>query len=141
MRISDWSSDVCSSDLRDLKFADLGEGIVGPRIVIERLRAGGTREIIGTEPVGAEHDRIGGDRAEMRAEAREVERDLRIGRPILAVGGRDRPPGAKLVHLTDPTRELAARGLPDQAAPASPRDQDPPERRPAPDFSQHTRTP
>src|SRR3546814_3302718 len=75
MRISDWSSDVCSSDLRDLKFADLGEGIVGPRIVIERLRAGGTREIIGTEPVGAEHDRIGGDRAEMLDEAREVERD------------------------------------------------------------------
>src|SRR3546814_12964369 len=67
---------------RDLKFADLGEGIVGPRIVIERLRAGGTREIIGTEPVGAEHDRIGGDRAEMLDEAREVERELaiRIGR-------------------------------------------------------------
>src|SRR3546814_12600181 len=89
MRISDWSSDVCSSDLasvliaalgpgdaeavlrgandarnidRDLNFADLGEGIVGPRIVIERLRAGGTREIIGTETVGAAHARIGGDR-------------------------------------------------------------------------------
>src|SRR3546814_13053940 len=88
MRISDWSSDVCSSDLRDLKFADLGEGIVGPRIVIERLRAGGTREIIGTEPVGAEHDRIGGDRAEMLDEAREAERDLRPGRPRIPVGGR-----------------------------------------------------
>src|SRR3546814_13184693 len=125
MRISDWSSDVCSSDLasvliaalgpgdaeavlrgandarnidRDLKFADLGEGIVGPRIVIERLRAGGTREIIGTEPVSAEHDRIGGARAEMLDEAREVERDLRIGRPIVAVGGRDGTRGAQLVQ-------------------------------------------
>src|SRR3546814_4199024 len=115
MRISDWSSDVCSSDLasvliaalgpgdaeavlrgandarnidRDLKFADLREGIVGPRIVIERLRAGGTSEIIGTEPVGTEPDRIAGDRAEMLDEAREGARDLRIGRPMAAAGGR-----------------------------------------------------
>src|SRR3546814_6743604 len=109
---------------RDLKLPDLGEGIVGPGIVIERLRAGGTREIIGTEPVGAEHDRIGGDRAEMLDEAREVERDLRIGRPIVAVGGRDGPRGAKLVHLDDPGRDCAARGLPDEPARQSARNQE-----------------
>src|SRR3546814_16855753 len=114
MRISDWSSDVCSSDLasvliaalgpgdteavlrgandarnidRDLKLPDLGEGIVGPGIVIERLRAGGTREIIGTEPVGAAPDRIGGDRAEMHEKARQGDRRLRNGRPSVHRGG------------------------------------------------------
>src|SRR3546814_14550046 len=131
MRISDWSSDVCSSDLasvliaalgpgdaeavlrgandarnidRDLKFADLGDGIVGTRIVIERLRAGGTREIIGTEPVRAEPDQIGGDRADMLAEAPEVERDSPTGRPTVTVTRRVRPRGPHTVHPDAPTR-------------------------------------
>src|SRR3546814_2722427 len=58
MRISDWSSDVCSSDLR-----------------IERARTD-----VGDEPG-------------------QKPRDLRIGRPIVLGGRRDRLRGPKLIDL------------------------------------------
>src|SRR3546814_4172822 len=58
MRISDWSSDVCSSDL-----------------VVQRLRTGSGHEIIGAEPILAQDNRVGGDRADMLDEAREMKRD------------------------------------------------------------------
>src|SRR3546814_10876201 len=56
---------------RDLSFADLREGIVQPRIFIYRLRAARRGEIIGAEPVLAQHHRVGRDRPDMRDEARE----------------------------------------------------------------------
>src|SRR3546814_20577873 len=49
---------------RDLKLPDPGEGIVGPGIALERLRAGGTRALLGSEPHGADPDRTGGAAAE-----------------------------------------------------------------------------
>ena len=49
-------------------------------------------------------------------EAREMERDLRIGRLIIAVGRRDRARFTQLVDLDDPGRDRPAGGLPDQAA-------------------------
>ena len=49
-------------------------------------------------------------------EAREMERDLRIGRLIIAVGRRDRARLTELVDLDDPGRDCPAGGLPDEAS-------------------------
>src|SRR3546814_7986038 len=38
MRISDWSSDVCSSDLSISNNAEYGEYVTGPRIVTEETK-------------------------------------------------------------------------------------------------------
>src|SRR3546814_11134926 len=62
MRISDWSSDVCSSDLR--------EPAVGPRVM---------RQIIAAAPVRVGHDRLAADLVEgdvlRRAARRRGDRD------------------------------------------------------------------
>ena len=42
--------------------------------------------------------------------------DLRIGRPVIGDGRRDRLRLTELVDLDDPRRDRAARGLPDEAA-------------------------
>src|SRR3546814_18573712 len=103
MRISDWSSDVCSSDL----LADLGKGIVVARIVIERLRAAVGGEVISPEPVLPQHNRIGGNGADLFDEASKVERHLWIGRAIIDIcrGG-----GRWLSELVDLDRNGRASG-------------------------------
>src|SRR3546814_7850061 len=57
MRISDWSSDVCSSDLharhlhRHGAATDIGKGIGGSGILTQEQRSPLGREIIGRQPV------------------------------------------------------------------------------------------
>src|SRR3546814_13219725 len=104
MRISDWSSDVCSSDL----LADLGKGIVVARIVIERLRAAVGGEVISPEPVLPQHNRIGGNGADLFDEASKVERHLWIGRAILDIGRGAGLCLSELVDIAQPGRVRAA---------------------------------
>src|SRR3546814_4012203 len=75
MRISDWSSDVCSSDL----------------------------------PVLPQHNRIGGNGADLFDEASKVERHLWIGRAIIDIGRGDGLCLSELVDLDHPGRDRAAR--------------------------------
>src|SRR3546814_11603473 len=84
MRISDWSSDVCSSDLR---------------------------EVIGAEPVLPNDDRVTGNRTHLFHEAREMEGDLRIGRLIVGFSWSDRLFLFEAVGLYDPGDDGAAGGL------------------------------
>ena len=100
----------------DLRLADLGEGIVGAGVIVQRERALVGDVVVGVEPVLAQHDRVGGDAAHLLDEAREMPGDLRIGRPVIGDGRRDRLRLAELVDLHDPGRDRAARGLPDEAA-------------------------
>src|SRR3546814_20711742 len=86
MRISDWSSDVCSSDLR---------------------------EVIGAEPVLPNDDRVTGNRTHLFHEAREMEGDLRIGRLIVGLSWSDRLCLSEAVGLYDPGDDGAAGGLKD----------------------------
>ena len=46
---------------RDLRLAELGERIVGAGIVVERSGASIGGEVVGAQPVLAQHDRIGRD--------------------------------------------------------------------------------
>src|SRR3546814_7680725 len=91
MRISDWSSDVCSSDL-------LGERVVRPGIVVERHCAAIGREVVGAQPILANDDGVGRNRADLLDETREVEGDLGIGRPVVSDGGCD---GLRLAESVD----------------------------------------
>src|SRR3546814_5642215 len=75
MRISDWSSDVCSSDLR---------------------------EVIGAEPDLPNDDRVTGNRTHLFHEARAMEGDLRIGRLIVGFSWSDRLCLSEAVGLYDP---------------------------------------
>src|SRR3546814_10864372 len=77
MRISDWSSDVCSSDLCG-----------APR----------RGEVVGTQPVLPDDDRISRDRANLLDEPAEMEDDPRIGGQI---GGDGRLDGLSLAELVD----------------------------------------
>src|SRR3546814_5746765 len=81
MRISDWSSDVCSSDLCG-----------APR----------RGEVVGTQPVLPDDDRISRDRANLLDEPAEMEGDLRIGGPIVGDGRLDGLGLAELVDLHHP---------------------------------------
>src|SRR3546814_11053627 len=95
LRISDWSSDVCSSDLLA---ADLGERVVHPGIVVERHCAAIGREVVGAQPILANDDGVGRNRADLLDETREVEGDLGIGRPVVSDGGCD---GLRLAESVD----------------------------------------
>src|SRR3546814_13403230 len=112
MRISDWSSDVCSSDL----LADLGKGIVVARIVIERLRAAVGGEVISPEPVLPQHNRIGGNGADLFVEASKVERHLWIGRAIIDIRRGDGLCLSGIVDLDHPGRDLSEPRVPDDTA-------------------------
>src|SRR3546814_18954237 len=92
LRISDWSSDVCSSDLLA---ADLGERVVRTGIVVERHCAAIGREVVGAQPILANDDVVGRNRADLPDETREVEGDLGSGRPVVTDDGcAGRPPAA-----------------------------------------------
>ena len=92
----------------DLGLADLGEGIVGPRVIVERERAFVGDVVVGVEPVLAQHHRIGRNAAHLLDEAREMPGDLRVGRLIVGNGRRDRLCLAELVDLHHPGRDRAA---------------------------------
>src|SRR3546814_7489029 len=80
----------------DLLPADLGERVVRARIVVQRHRAAISREVVGAQPVLADDDGIGRDRADLLDETREVEGDLRVGRAIVGNCWRHR------LRLTEP---------------------------------------
>src|SRR3546814_14170448 len=84
MRISDWSSDVCSSDLR---------------------------EVIGAEPVLPNDDRVTGNRTHLFHEAREMEGDLRIGRLIVGFRWSDRLCLSEAVGLYDRKRVVSGKSV------------------------------
>src|SRR3546814_8207548 len=93
MRISDWSSDVCSSDLH---CAAIG------------------REVVGAQPILANDDGVGRNRADLLDETREVEGDLGIGRPVVSDGGCDGLRLAESVDLHHPWHDRASRRLHDE---------------------------
>src|SRR3546814_11853107 len=62
-----------------------------------------------------QHDRIGGNRAHPFDEAREMECDLRIGRAIIDVSGRNGLRRTPLVDLDHPGGDMAPRRLPHEA--------------------------
>src|ERR1700757_2547608 len=67
---------------RDLRVAELGKGVVGARIIIQSRGASIGREVVGSEPILPQHDGVGRQTAHIFDEAREMKRDLRIGRLI-----------------------------------------------------------
>ncbi len=101
---------------RDLGLADLGEGVGAPGVIVEGERALAVDVIVGVAPVLAQHDRIGGNAAHLLDEAREMPGNLRVGRPVIGDGRRDRQRPPQLVDLDHPGHDRAPRGLPDEAA-------------------------
>ena len=99
---------------RDLLLADPREGVRLAGVVVERQRAAIGGEVVGLEPLAAQHDRIGRDAADLLDEPREMPGELGIGR---IVGSVRRPDGlglAQLVDLHDPGHDIALQGLPDE---------------------------
>src|SRR5262249_60738979 len=64
---------------RDLNFTDLGEGVVGAGVIVERCRTLVGSEVVGAKPVLPDDDGISWDGADLLDEAREVPGDLWIG--------------------------------------------------------------
>ena len=126
---------------RDLDLADLGEGVVIARMVVERLGARRRGEIIGRKPVLAQHDRIGRDRADMLDETREVKGGLRVSRLIIPVRRGDRAGLAELVDFDHPRRDRATRRMPDEAAGETAREEERTEKGEAPVLRLHPRRP
>ena len=58
--------------------------------------------------------------ADLLDEARQMPGDLRIGRPIVGIGGRDRLRLAEAIDLDHPGHDRAARRLPDESRAPSP---------------------
>src|SRR3546814_6842814 len=84
------------------------------RIVAEELAAALGREIIGFEPVLANQHRIERTATDIRDEAREVPRNLRIGRTISGLGLGDSASLAQPIDLDDLGRDAALGRLPDE---------------------------
>src|SRR3546814_10634281 len=84
------------------------------RIVAEELAAALGREIIGFEPVLANQHRIERTATDIRDEAREVPRNLRIGRTISVLGLGDSASLAQPIDLDDIARDAAVGRLPDE---------------------------
>ena len=101
---------------RDLDLADLGEGVIGAGIVVERDGALVGDEVISGEPVVADDDRVGWNRADVFDEPRQVPGDLRISGAIIDSSRSDGLRLAELVDLHHPGGDCTARSLPDEAA-------------------------
>src|SRR3546814_9223621 len=76
-------------EVREFRRVLFRSRVVAARIVVELDPAFVGGKIIGAQPVLTQHDRIGGNRAHPFDEAREMECDLRIGRAIIDVSGRN----------------------------------------------------
>ena len=57
---------------RDLNFTDLGEGVVGAGVIVERYRTLVGSEVVGAKPVLPDNDGISGDGADLLDETGEV---------------------------------------------------------------------
>src|SRR3546814_13391867 len=97
MRISDWSSDVCSSDLpldleglvrcanyarhlnADGPLADVRERLRRACIVAKELGGGLRDEIVGAEPIASHQDGVERHSSHVADEFGQMPRDLRIG--------------------------------------------------------------
>jgi hypothetical protein len=112
VRCADHARDVD----RDLNPSDLGEGVVGSRVVVEGDRALVGDEVVGREPVLPDDDGVRRDGADILDETREVPSDLRIGRPVVGDRGGDGLRLSELVDLDHPGRHGAACRLPEEAA-------------------------
>src|SRR3546814_3476572 len=93
MRISDWSSDVCSSDLRGP--APLRRVAVGVRAAIPE-RDGEARRRPHRRPVAGDLDRTEVDLAQPALDRRHHHRDLRLPAPALRTRGPAALPGPRL---------------------------------------------
>src|SRR3546814_14879778 len=91
MRISDWSSDVCSSDLKE-----------------DRRPVGG--EIVGGEPIALHQHRIGRDGAHVRYEPAKMPGDLPVGRFVVLDRGRNAACFAQAVNLDHLDRKSVVSG-------------------------------
>src|ERR1700730_11485686 len=100
---------------RHLDLMNLAEGIDRSSIVVEGGRTFVGDEVVGREPILANDNGIGRERAYILDKTRKVPGDLRIGRTIVGSRGRNRLCLAELVDLYYPRRDGAAGGLPDQA--------------------------
>ncbi len=98
----------------NLRVADLGEGIVHPRVVVQRQRTLIGREVVSMQPVLAQHDGIGGDLAHILDEARQVVGNLWVSRPIVGGRWRDSLCGAEPIHFDYIGRDRPLCGLPGQ---------------------------
>ena len=87
---------------RDLRVSELGKGIVGSRIIVQRRCSSISREVIGTEPILPQHDGVGRQTSHIFDEAREMKRDLRIGRLIEGTCWRDRLGLTEMINLHHP---------------------------------------
>ncbi len=87
----------------------LVNGSLARGIVVERQRAALRGEVVGPQPVLADHDRVGRDGANLLDEAREMEGYLRIGRAII---GDRRSDGLRCPEFIDLHHHRAV-GLPE----------------------------
>ena len=90
--------------------ADLGEGIVVAGVLVERDRRPVGDEVVGLEPVLAHHHGIDRQRAHVVDEARQVEGDLRVARPVGLRRRPDRARAAARIDLDDVGRGRARTG-------------------------------
>src|SRR3546814_1978965 len=119
MRISDWSSDVCSSDLDEAVGAEVAERIVAGSIriedsageevrrpVAEQVRRKGVRREIATgTAVRADPVELVDPETGVVVELRLDQRERAIGRrdsPALFIGSRDQEGAAVVVELRTP---------------------------------------
>src|SRR5205823_5542043 len=82
----------------DLGIAKLGKGIVGSRVIVQRCSSAISREVVSAEPVLPQHDGVGRQASHIFDEAREVKRDLRIGRLVEGTCRRDRLSLAEMIN-------------------------------------------
>src|SRR6478752_6634214 len=64
---------------RNLGGPELGKGIVGSSIIVQRRCASIGREVIGTQPILSQDNSVGRQSSNILDEAREMKCDLRIG--------------------------------------------------------------
>ena len=99
----------------DRDAADAGEGIVLARVFVQGQRGAVGGIVVGAQPVLAHDHRIDRQRAHVLDEARQVEGDLRIARPVVLGRGRDRAHRPVAIDLHHERHGGAAAAEPDQA--------------------------
>src|SRR5262249_52022571 len=89
-------------------------GIVGSGVIVQRRRPAIGREIVGAEPVLSQDDAVGRQASNIFDEAREMKRDLWIGRLIKGARWGDRLGLTEMINFHDPRSDRALGRLPNQ---------------------------
>src|SRR5262249_9783234 len=92
-----------------------GKRIVATCVVVQRCSATIGRKVVGAEPTLPQHNGVRWKASYIFDEAREMKRDLRIGRLIERIRRRDRLGLTEMVDLHHPWRDGALGGLPEEA--------------------------